>query len=263
MIFLFNNNTGKYKFSGSFVLNNSIPPVSSTTIKSSPTTIKFNYELYLLNKLNKQPYESEIVSYFGDRFVNGERCLGITPEYMKQYVTNTSGYLKVYKDGEEKSDVASCSLKIQNPCSVEQTINTAQLYIYDLCRVKTHKITTMSPIYGLFYFIEQLAYQNLGKNHIYLMVNNTVELSKNKLIKIYNSYGFSVLDKKKECALAPNTREVLVKKYNIPENNIPENTKLDLSWLLKHPVIKGGKRSRFKKTKRNYNNYIRKSRKRI
>lgn len=177
---MFINKTNNHKFHGKFVVYN----------------IVFEYVLYLPatkdnNVNNYATYTNEIISYFGNREVNGAKCLNIDTDYVKKWISSTDAYLQIFRE-DHPLDIASCTLLIHNPCMPSQSDRDSQVYIYDLCRVNTYtsKKKYRSPVYALFYFIENLAYQNLGKKQIYLMVDTGNLISKNKLIEIYTKYGF-------------------------------------------------------------------------
>lgn len=182
---MFINKTKRCKFNGRFLLFN----------------VWFTYILYLPNSTYNNTneyseYSNEIISYFGNRYVNGQKCLNIDQNYIKQWMYNTSAYLMVYRE-DHPNDIASCTLELHNPCIVNESTSDKQVYIYDLCRVKPKNATYKSPLYGLLYFTENLAYQNLSKKQIYLMVDTTDINTKNTLVNIYKKYGFML--KEKDC----------------------------------------------------------------
>jgi len=211
---MFINKTNKYKFYGKFVLLN----------------VVYIYILYLpirssSNIKSYSKYENEIISYFGNRYVNGTKCLNIDDNYIKKWMPTTDAYIMVYRE-QNPEDVASCTINIHNMCIKNPSEHDLQVYIYDLCRVKKSKETYRSPVFGLFYFIENLAYQNLSKKEIYLMVD-TSNISKNKLIEIYTKYGFIL--KETDCIPILN-RIVMYKKIT---KLVIFNSKLTLFYLLK------------------------------
>jgi hypothetical protein len=214
---MFINKTNNHKFHGKFILYN----------------IVFEYMLYLpaisTNDVNNYATHSdEIISYFGNRFINGERCLNIDTNYVKKWITSTDAYLKIFRE-DRPNDIASCTLQIHNPCMLNATERDYQVYIYDLCRINASGIKKKyrSPVYALFYFIENLAYQNLGKKQIYLMVDTTNEISKNKLIEIYTKYGFQ--DATATCITIEH-RFVMTKHI---KKSVIFNSSLSLIYLLK------------------------------
>jgi len=211
---MFINRTNKYKFYGKFILLN----------------VVYIYILYLpiiYNKIrNYLKYENEIITYFGNRYVNGSKCLQIDENYIKTWMPTTDAYVIVYREN-NPDDIASCTINIHNMCILNNMERDLQVYIYDLCRVKKTKKTKetyKSPVYGLFYFIENLAYQNLSKKDIYLMVD-TSNSSKNKLIEIYKKYGFIL--KETDCIPIVN-RIVMYKKIT---QSVIFNSSLDLFYL--------------------------------
>jgi hypothetical protein len=138
----------------------------------------------------------------------------------------TDAYVIVYREN-NPDDIASCTINIHNMCILNNMERDLQVYIYDLCRVKKTKKTKetyKSPVYGLFYFIENLAYQNLSKKDIYLMVD-TSNSSKNKLIEIYKKYGFIL--KETDCIPIVN-RIVMYKKIT---QSVIFNSSLDLFYF--------------------------------
>jgi len=213
---MFINKTNNHKFHGKFILYN----------------ILFEYILYLpaisINNVNNYgKHTDEIISYFGDRIINGKKCLNIDSNYIKTWMSSTSAYLKIFRT-DHPEDIASCTLQLHNPCMINPTERDIQVYIYDLCRVNASntKKKYRSPVYALFYFIENLAYQNLGKKQIYLMVDTANLLSKNKLIEIYTKYGFN--DVGTEC-IDIKDRLVMSKKIT---KYVTFNTSVTLLYLL-------------------------------
>jgi len=215
---MFINKSNKYKFKGQFMLFNTW----------------FKYILYLPqigqnNKKDYLKYSNEIISYFGDRYINGKRCLNIDPDYIQQFMYNTDAYVIVYRE-DHPDDIASCTIQLDNPCIVNAPESDYQVYIYDLCRVKPNKVNKLnykSPVYGLFYFIENLAYQNLSKTHIYLMVDTTVESTKNTLVNIYKNYGFILNDS--DCI--PISKRIIL--YKQISKSVIFHSSLSLFYLLK------------------------------
>lgn len=215
---MFINKTNKYKFTGKFTLSN----------------IVYIYILYLphtKNKNNYNNYSTEIIEYFGNRYVNGSKCLNIDSAYINKWMLTTSAYVIIYRE-HNPDDVASCSITIHDPCKAPAIERDFNVYIYDLCRAKPSKVTYTSPVYGLFYFIENLTYQNLSKTRIYLMVN-TSNSSTNKLIEIYTKYGFML--QKQQCISALN-RIILYKPIT---KKVTLHSSLSLFYLLnnQHKLI--------------------------
>jgi len=183
----------------------------------------YEYTLYFL-PLTEDKLVDEIATFFGNRVVKGESCLGITEEIVKRniFTNNLSAFIIVHERGTH--DYASASLQLFNWCLPgDNGLPNIQVFLNDLCRTKylpkvktlrtlktlktlktlrktktrTKKISnqrsTVSPVKILFQLAEQLAVQNLNKEAIHLFIA-TGEPGFKTLFDLYQTkYGFRPL----------------------------------------------------------------------
>jgi hypothetical protein len=236
----FHNITGKHKFTGTFVYKE----------------LDYEYTFYLPEF---EPDErTEVISKFGNRMQkdadgNAKFCLDIGEDTIEGYIDNNqvSAYVIVNQLGSDET--ASGTLQIYNWCpkktkiKKEEPIDYPLVWINDVCRITVAEDKLpVSPVGALFYVMEQLTIQNLGKRDIYLFVDITNETNKNTLKNIYGTkYGF-ILNSEDNvlCRKHKAGDHLMVMKKPGLENN---SGNLDLSFLT---LITGGKKKRNKQTKR-------------
>lgn len=229
----FINKTSKTKFKGSFFLDST----------------QYEYIMYLL-PINKQKEFEEIVDYFGTRMFKGKTCLDVTEEKVEQYILNddvsafiivnpkginnkASGTLQIYdwcinppspvsssSKSKSKSKSKTSSKSKTTGGSSPQDINEADVWINDVCRV-SNSGNVGNPLKALFYFMEQLVVQNLGKTNIKLYIEpepDNVAALKPK----YESLGF-VKNLNDNPDICPNWagKEIVMEKTGLtPDPNI-------------------------------------------
>ena len=173
----FINKTRKTKFKGAFSLDST----------------DYEYTMYLL-PITKQKEYDEIVDYFGNRMFKGNVCLDVDEPAVEDYLNNDDVSAFIMVNPVNIDNVASGTLQIYDWCntsstsSKSQNINSADVWINDVCRVSSSG-NTGNPLKALFYFMEQLVVQNLGKNNIKLYIEpepDNVKVLKPK----YESLGF-------------------------------------------------------------------------
>lgn len=189
----FINMTSKTKFKGTFFLDST----------------EYEYTMYLL-PITKQKEFEEIVDYFGRRIFKGKTCLDVTEEKVEQYIINDDVSAFIIVNPKGINNKASGTLQIYDWCinppspilsksksksktssfggSPTQDIDEADVWINDVCRVSDSG-NVGNPLKALFYFMEQLVVQNLGKTNIKLYIEpepDNVAALKPK----YESLGF-------------------------------------------------------------------------
>ena len=149
--------------------------------------------LYTVYSAPLGEYRDEIIHIFGNRWLNGKKCLGIDEEYSKYIIDNGYSSIFIVVHEENTEDYASASLSIKPRCFDDPE---TQIFVMELCRHGT-KTSETSPVKVLFKVVEKIA-KKLDKKYIYL--NPQPGEGINKLIDIYKNYGF----KKTLCPLVEN-----------------------------------------------------------
>lgn len=261
----FINKTSKTKFKGSFFLDST----------------EYEYTMYLL-PITKQKEFEEIVDYFGTRMFKGKTCLDVTEEKVEQYILNddvsafiivnpkginnkASGTLQVYDwcinppspvSSKSKSKSKSRSKPSSSGGSPTQDIDEADVWINDVCRVSSGG-NIGNPLKALFYFMEQLVVQNLGKTNIKLYIEpepDNVAALKPK----YESLGFvkNFNDNPDICTNWQGKEIVMEKTGLIPQENI-----IDFSFLQARKSTKSATRRSTRITAKGNKKHKRKTRK--
>lgn len=183
----FNNKTKKTKFQGTFTLE----------------SIAYNYTLYLLpiKKQLTQKQSLEIITYFGNRLFKGKPCLDIDEAAVEDNLIygEVSAFIMVHPVGVD--NIASGTLQIYNWCnptnsskssnsSNSPNISNADVWINDVCRISPSG-NQGNPLKGLFFFMEQLVVQNLGKPNIKLYIDPE-PTNKSVLKPKYSDLGFTL-----------------------------------------------------------------------
>ena len=193
----------------------------------------YEYTIYLM-PLKNTIYPNEIISFFGNREQNGEKCLEITEADINNYLTNpipsVSAFIKVNQIGFDET--ASGTIQIYNWCNREpndyDTLDYSQIWINDVCRIigPSNTRSTGEPIKAFFTLIEQFAIQKLEKNKVYLMVEKN-KPGTNKLIQIYssNKYNFVLAPCIEPTNILPN-KSILTNHIIMNKSNITANTRL-------------------------------------
>ena len=233
MAFMFNNKTTNHKFIGSFNYNE----------------LTYKYILYLPD-LNDDE-KNEVIQKFGTRKQNGKNCLDVDEATVQTYINNRdiSAYIIVNELGSDET--ASGTLQIYDWCSGnrQKLIQNRYVWINDVCRILGNSLikSQKSPVGALFYFMEQLTVQNMGKKDIYLFVDASDETNKTVLTNIYSkNYGFTLnsLDNPSICPKNNIEYEIVMRKSNL----MADPTNLDLSFLTRKS-FRGGKSKKNKSRK--------------
>jgi hypothetical protein len=232
----FNNVTGKHKFTGTFIYKE----------------LDYEYTLYL-PRFNSHE-RLEVISKFGNRMQADKFCLDINEETIAGFIdlNQVSAYVIVNQVGSDET--ASGTLQIYNWCPRRKNIDYPLVWINDVCRITVagQDKLTVSPVGALFFVMEQLTLQNLGKTDIYLFVDKTNDTNKITLKNIYSTkYGFILNSEDQDlCRKHKAGNHLMVMKKTGLENN---SEVLNLSFLTTPQLITGGKknRNRNKNTKRN------------
>ena len=233
----FNNVTGNHKFTGTFIYKE----------------LDYEYTLYL-PRFNRHE-RLEVISKFGNRMQGDKVCLDVNKKTIEGYIkfNQVSAYVIVNQVGSDET--ASGTLQIYNWCPEEddsEPLDYPLVWINDVCRITVagQDKLPVSPVGALFYVMEQLTVQNLGKRDIYLFVDITNETNKSTLKHIYSTkYGF-ILNSEDNvlCRKHKAGDHLMVMKRPGLEN---DSGHLDLSFLTTSSLITGGKKNKKKKTKRN------------
>lgn len=132
----------------------------------------------------------EIISIFGNRKqANNTLCLGIDEEFVKKNIYSTNYLALIIIKNKLNEDSTTASLQYWNWCGGDPEKNK-QLWINDVCRMNKSNSSTISPTLALFKLIEQFSQAKKIKSN-YLMVEKD-KSGTNKLISIYNTYGFEI-----------------------------------------------------------------------
>jgi hypothetical protein len=231
MAYKFKNNTKEQKFNGIFTYNN----------------LTYEYALYLPRfdeKVLIGNERSEVITKFGNRMQNGKVCLNMNESRITTHLDDgdVSAYIIVNQVGNDET--GSGTLQIYDWCSGNRrSFRNSFVWISDVCRIlgPSGIKSAVSPIGALFYFMEQLTVQNMGKTDIYLFVDTYDQTNKTVLTNIYsNNYGFILNsdDDPSICpGLDPTDNSMVMKKPSL----VLDTVGIDLSFLTKKRS-KGGKR---------------------
>lgn len=212
----FINKTGQTKFQGKFIFNST----------------EYVYTLYLIPIIRDIPKneQNEIINYFGNRMRDGKICLDVDEDTISYYLYYgyVSAFVMVQPLG--INNIASGTLQIYNRCylssSDSEEENKADVWINDVCRISDNG-NEGNPLKGMFFLMEQLVVQNLGKNNIKLFIEPH-EKNKSMLKPIYESHGF-ILNNEKNSDICPEWKdpEIVMEKPNL----VSQTNIIDLSFL--------------------------------
>lgn len=237
----FNNKTKKTKFQGTFTLE----------------SIDYNYTLYLLpiKKQIAKAQKLEIIKYFGNRLFKGKTCLDIDEAAVEENLIygEVSAFIMVHPVGVD--NIASGTLQIYNWCnptnssksSNSPNISNADVWINDVCRISPSG-NQGNPLKGLFFFMEQLVVQNLGKPNIKLYIDPE-PTNKGVLKPKYTDLGFT-LNSEDEPDICPGwtDHDIVMEKTGLySDKNIIDFSFLDSSAYSKR-AIKTTSKTTFKTT---------------
>ena len=238
MAYKFKNNTGKQKLNGTFTYNK----------------LTYEYALYLpllTEQVLIEPERSEVINAFGNRMQNGKVCLNLNESIITKHLDdgNVSAYIIVNQVGSDET--GSGTLQIYDWCSGNnrRLLKNRFVWINDVCRILGNSgvKSSASPIGALFYFMEQLTVQHMGKTDIYLFVDTHDTMNKSVLNNIYSrNYGFILNsdDDPSICpGLDPNDNSMVMKKPSL----VADTTGINFSFLKKRSkTLK--RKSSYKKT---------------
>jgi len=241
----FINKTSQTKFEGTFQYDE----------------MEYKYTFYLVPIIRKLPKteEREIISYFGNRLRKGKICLDVDETTVRYYLDNNlvSAFLMVQPLG--INNIASGTIQIINRCHTSSpsphNIEYADVWANDICRISQNG-DEGKPFKALFFLIEQLAVQNLGKTNIKLYIDR--DPSNVTFLKpTYERIGFDLnVDDTPSMCPDWSEPEMAMEKPNLT----PQSQIIDLSFLKvprydlrsykKQRVYGGKKKTRRKRRKR-------------
>jgi hypothetical protein len=258
----FHNVTGNHKFTGTFIYKE----------------LDYEYVLYL-PRFNPDE-RLEVISKFGNRMQGTKFCLDIKPDDITKFIDSNqvSAYVIVNQVGSDET--ASGTLQIYNWCPKNkrkrednnEPLDYPLVWINDVCRITVGEQAKLpvSPVGALFFVMEQLTLQNLGKTDIYLFVDKTNDTNKTALKNLYSTkYGFILNSEDHDLCRNHKAGEhlMVMKKPGLENNSEILNLSFlgsatnrrrlsgfkKKSFLTTSPIVTGGKKNmnRNKKTKRN------------
>lgn len=174
----------------------------------SDGTETFSYTIYPNPHKQTSKTKRDLIKFFGNRIQNGEHCLGITEDIVKENINTKNFNALIYVKNDRIDDSASCALQYSDHCNSE----SKQLWISDLCRVKSHDDKITSPVKIIFEVVKNFSIRN-GITENYLMVERDKPGTK-KLLEVYGNYGFKVVVD--SCSI---DHIIAMKKSLIPVNN--------------------------------------------
>lgn len=198
-------------------------------------TIDYEYTLYLMplnlrTNIGKS-IKNELIDYFGNRKVKisefdseGNKiykeslCLNLDETFYRQSINYISAFVKVNPKGVD--NIASATIQIYDHCEEnpdKTDLQYAQVWINDVCRVSNIPGNPGNPVKGLFYFIEQLTIQNLGKNTVKLFVDKEPK-NLTVLQKKYENLGFKQELNDEECERVMIYKNTMVREKEMEEN---------------------------------------------
>lgn len=147
------------------------------------------------NKItNKERQDFEelnlIISIFGNRIQKNTPCLNINETFVKDNIYTHSYAALIFVKNSKKDDSTTTSLQYSNWCEGEDPNKNKKLWINDLCRINHSNSSGPSPTAAIFKIIENFSKER-KLNFNYLMVDKD-KSSTDKLISIYNKYGFTI-----------------------------------------------------------------------
>ena len=233
MSYKFKNYSGKHKFTGEFDYDGET----------------YEYSLYLPDF--DPSLRTEIVDYFGTRMQNGKSCLDLDKKGVEEYIDNgtLSAYMVINKKGGDEK--ASGTIQIYDWCSgnKKQLLDNAYAFINDLCRISGSSGVKTKSVNALFYFMEQLTVQNLGKTDIYLFVDASDPANKEGLMRLYSSKYDFVDNSETTPSVCPHNGTglnfITMKKSGL----VSDESNLDFNFLRKKSPGGGSKSKRSKKRK--------------
>ncbi len=262
MVFPFINRTGNSKVSFSFQFGANEMANGSANGQKIEDTI-YDCVLYFLPIVGPEAeadrIKREIVQYFGNRMYKGKSCLDITPQDIELNIdtNNISAYILVQPQGID--NVASAALQVYNWCYPQRNrqkadFSKADIWITDVCRILGANATTTNigtnanPLNAMFFLMEQLAIQNLGKNTIKLYVDTEPASNLTFLRDKYQTLGFQLATN--NCPSWNDDHAVVMEKNGLTSKaNI-----VNLSFLKRRTHLGGNSRYSCRSNRANRNN---------
>lgn len=250
----FINKTPKTKFEGFFQYDQT----------------EYKYTFYLVPIVRKLPKteEREIINYFGNRLRKGKICLDVDETTVRYYLDNDLVSAFVMVKPRNVNNIASGTIQIINRCHISapspDNIEYADIWVNDICRISQTGKEGGEPLKALFFLIEQLAIQNLGKSNIKLYIDR--DPSNVSFLKpTYEQIGFHLnVDDNPSMCPEWSEPEMAMEKPNLT----PHPEVIDLSFLKvpryefrsykKQRTYGGKKKTRRKRRKRSLRRKMRK-----
>jgi hypothetical protein len=186
-------------------------PLLSKIITGNVLDESFTYTIYPNPHRQVSKIKKYLIDFFGNRIQNGEHCLGITEAIVKENIETKNLNALIHLKNNNIEDSATCALQYADHCNK----GSKQLWISDLCRVKSHDNKIISPVKILFEVVKDFSIKN-GLTEIYLMVERD-KPGTEKLLEIYGKYGFKVVE---SCVI---DHVIAMKQSLISINNLANN----------------------------------------
>ena len=155
---------------------------------------KFQYEIYYSPIQHSDSTREELINRYGTRLHNGQLCLGITKDIVRNTMNNNDYHVLGFVKNVAEEDEASGALQYWDWCNSGKK----QLWIGDLCRSTTldpkPKVSPVEALLELFSSVAKSKYIT----KINLMIENDGGDNIKVLPTIYKKYGFIESNK---CAL--------------------------------------------------------------
>jgi hypothetical protein len=148
---------------------------------------KFQYEIYYSPIQHSNSTKEAIINKYGTRLHNGQLCLGITKDIVRDTLSNNDYNVIGFVKNASQEDEASGALQYWDWCNAGEK----QLWIGDLCRETTLiPKPDVSPVEALLELFGKIA-KSKQLRKIHLMVHDDKGPNMDVLPKIYKKYGFN------------------------------------------------------------------------
>ena len=148
---------------------------------------KFQYEIYYSPIQHQESIKEDIINRYGSRLHNGQICLGITKDIVRETMNANDYNVIVFVKNAKEEDEASGALQYWDWCNSGEK----QLWIGDLCRSTTlDPKPVVSPVEALLEIFTLIS-KSKNMQKINLMVQDTKGDNVSILTKIYKKYGFT------------------------------------------------------------------------
>lgn len=147
---------------------------------------QFQYEIYYNPIQHSDSTKEAIINKYGTRLHNGQICLGITKDIVRETMNNNDYHVLGFVKNANNEDEASGALQYWDWCNLGEK----QLWIGDLCRSTTlTPKPDVSPVEALLELFSTIA-KSKNLRQIHLMVQDDKGPNMAVLPKIYKKYGF-------------------------------------------------------------------------